>query len=105
MNTEAQWDEFCSSTRRQKPVVIERKSVSVPMIGKTFGYLIVLDRDGKYADGHAKFLCRCACGDEVSVGASALRRGVTKSCGCMKGFLIREDKRMKGFLIRDKRVA
>lgn len=36
------------------------------------------------AKGKAKWLCKCSCGEEVSVTASNLTRGQTKSCGCFR---------------------
>lgn len=33
--------------------------------------------------GHARWLCHCDCGEEVEVSADHLKRGNTKSCGCL----------------------
>lgn len=51
------------------------------LVGKTFGRLTVLARDGS-VKGHSKWLCRCACGTEYRVLAVNLIHGRTRSCGC-----------------------
>ena len=50
--------------------------------GKTFGRLLVLLFVGSDKNGHAKFLCKCACGKEKAVFGNSLLRGLTQSCGC-----------------------
>lgn len=52
------------------------------LTGQTFGRLTAVS----YVDTtkeHARWLCKCACGGSVIVPAYALRRGNTKSCGCI----------------------
>lgn len=56
------------------------------LTGMTFGFLTVLHQDedcvtlkGKHL---AKWVCRCKCGNIISVLGSSLRYGTTKSCGC-----------------------
>jgi hypothetical protein len=50
--------------------------------GKTFGFLIVVDRASNAGSGNMKWLCACACGNLTIVAASSLKRGATISCGC-----------------------
>ena len=90
-NTEQQWDEYCFGSRREKPLRMEIPKVDIS--GIVFRYLTVLSRCGSTSDGHARFLCRCRCGNEKLISGSSLRRGIIKSCGCMKGALISESKR------------
>lgn len=58
------------------------------LIGLTFGKLKVLSVDEEYekikksGDWHNKWLCRCECGNTVSVFGSNLTRLHTTSCGC-----------------------
>ena len=54
----------------------------VDLTGKVFGHLTVLRRDESVTGGKAKWICRCTCGNTVSVFSSSLRSGKTKSCGC-----------------------
>jgi hypothetical protein len=56
------------------------------MTGRRFGFLTVLRRDGQYRNTtRAAWLCRCDCGKVWTVDGDALRRGLTKSCGCKRG--------------------
>lgn len=54
----------------------------INLIGQTFGKLTVIQRDGSDNRGEAKWLCKCECGNTVSVLGSNLRTGHTQSCGC-----------------------
>ena len=54
----------------------------VDMAGQTFGELTVLSRLVNNAAGSARWLCRCTCGNQAEVLGTALRKGMTKSCGC-----------------------
>jgi len=55
------------------------------MLGKTFSRLTVIGPAKRNTDGHAAWLCSCECGnpDPVVVVGNNLRRGSTKSCGCL----------------------
>lgn len=56
------------------------------MIGKKFGRLEVIKFDGtKIIAGASRrmWLCRCECGNEVSVNTNSLTSGNTRSCGCL----------------------
>ncbi len=52
-------------------------------IGKRFGRLLVLERNGTAKSGEIIFLCRCDCGNETRSWGTTLRDGTTKSCGCL----------------------
>lgn len=62
----------------------------INIIGKTFGHLTVLDRNGSDHRGEAIWKCRCDCEEQtiINVLGSNLRTGHTTSCGC--------DRRSKG---------
>lgn len=54
------------------------------LTGQRFGRLTVLREEpqrDKY--GRVMWICRCDCGNIVSVAGTDLRRGSTKSCGCL----------------------
>lgn len=55
------------------------------MVGRKFGRLTVLRKDGetKERKHRVKWLCRCDCGVTTSVYTSNLLKGITKSCGCL----------------------
>lgn len=51
--------------------------------GARFGRFTVLARSGHDNHGHVAWLCRCDCGAEKVVTGISLRKGSTKSCGCL----------------------
>ncbi len=51
--------------------------------GIKFGKLVAKERVGSGNDGSATWRCVCECGKEKTTRATYLRRGVTRSCGCM----------------------
>lgn len=58
----------------------------IDITGGKYGNLTVLRRtDGRTSDGSVKWLCKCECGRETLVAGTQLRKGKTKSCGCLVG--------------------
>lgn len=55
----------------------------VDLSGQKFNRLTVIRRAGSDKQHHAKWLCKCDCGNETVAITSALRTGHTKSCGCL----------------------
>lgn len=53
------------------------------LTGQTFGKLTVVSFAGSYKRCHAKWLCKCECGNEKTVTGNSLTKGNTKSCGCL----------------------
>ena len=58
-------------------------SKKIYLTGQRFGRLIVLCENGRAKNGHVLWLCKCDCGNEVTVRGNALRTGHTTSCGCL----------------------
>lgn len=54
-----------------------------PLNGIRFGRWTVLYEDGRSKSGSATWLCRCDCGTLRSVEGRSLRKGLSKSCGCV----------------------
>lgn len=52
--------------------------------GQRYGRLVVVRRVENDAHRKVRFLCRCDCGNEVTVLADSLRNATTKSCGCLR---------------------
>lgn len=50
--------------------------------GDRFGRLTIV-KEVEKSGNYRNFLCRCDCGNEKIVAMSALRRGYTRSCGCL----------------------
>lgn len=59
---------------------------TVDLTGKKFGDLTVIAWEGYLKRGRQRFswwLCDCSCGTQRKFEASQLKRGKTKSCGCV----------------------
>src|SRR5579862_9724966 len=57
----------------------------IDLKGQRFGRLIVLKEAGRSAKrGSALWFCRCDCQNTTTVDGSSLRRGLTRSCDCLK---------------------
>ena len=59
----------------------------IDLTGQRFGRLVVIERADNSADGRARWLCRCDCGQSKTVLGEHLKKGRTKSCGCAKSDL------------------
>ena len=53
------------------------------LTGKIFGRLLVVERAENDSTGHVRWRCECECGKITVVSAGSLKRGSTKSCGCL----------------------
>lgn len=53
------------------------------MIGKQFGRLTVIGYAGTNKQNSCVWRCKCSCGKECEVEGRSLRRGKTRSCGCL----------------------
>ena len=54
------------------------------LTGQRFGRLVVIEFAGKAKNRHSKWLCRCDCGNEVTVSYEGLKKGDSQSCGCYR---------------------
>jgi hypothetical protein len=56
------------------------------LTGRKFTRLQVIRRNGQVGEKclRTAWLCKCECGTECTVSSTNLRRGLTKSCGCLK---------------------
>jgi len=61
--------------------------IPTPMIGRRFTRLLVLEQDGKGANGFL-YSCQCDCGTVKTISGPLLRDGKVKSCGCLKSEMI-----------------
>ena len=58
--------------------------------GQRFGRLSVIQRSGSTRSGIATWRCLCDCGRECVVEGAKLRKGNTKSCGCLHDEVAKE---------------
>lgn len=81
----------------------------IDLTGQPFGRLVVIREAGR-ANGAVTWLCRCLgrkgddCGNEVVVDGRNLRRGQTKSCGCLRRDRTSEANTKHGLTIDHKRL-
>ena len=54
--------------------------------GTTIGWLTVLRFHSKDEYSRKFWECECKCGNKTCVRESDLKRGHTRSCGCMRGW-------------------
>jgi len=59
------------------------KRNKLELAGKVFGRLTAIKEDGRNGNNFI-WLCQCECGKETHAKASSLKRGLTRSCGCLK---------------------
>ncbi len=53
------------------------------LVGMRYGRLVVLSQ-GPTRHAHRTWNCQCDCGGTALVGGVNLKRGKTKSCGCLR---------------------
>ena len=89
-NTEEQWGVFLIS-KGSDGIAFDRpvkRSIRVDLVGRKFGRLTVLKLDDTKKVPH--WICRCDCGSTKSVNGHSMKRGLTKSCGCLQREYARE---------------
>lgn len=65
------------------------------LTGIRYGRLVAIQRDGSCPKTHhARWHCRCDCGSEKTFRGDHLRRGTSRSCGCLNAELTRERKEL-----------
>lgn len=78
------------------------------LTGQRFGRLVVLSRfvvKDKAQRNKSMFLCRCDCGEQTNVRLSALRDGGTKSCGCWKIVLAKNNSKKREITLVGRRFS
>jgi hypothetical protein len=60
------------------------KRFAEDLTGQKFGRLTIIGRAKSGPTGHARYECRCDCGNIIQTRITALRSGNTKSCGCLQ---------------------
>ena len=63
-----------------------KPSKNVPLVdlaGERFGRLVVIEQAEPHK-GRIAWLCQCDCGNQKIATTAVLRKGLTKSCGCLR---------------------
>jgi len=69
---------------------------AVDYVGSRFGRLVAIKKI-KIRPGKFKYLCRCDCGKMKEISYFNLKKGNTKSCGCLKKEVLSRLKRKSDF--------
>jgi hypothetical protein len=64
----------------------------INLTNKIFGRLDVIGESGRSNGGQIMWLCQCECGNEIVVRSQSLRKGRTRSCGCLQKEINSKDK-------------
>lgn len=75
---------------------------AVDISGKQFGRLTAIRRDGSNVHGHVLWDCVCQCGRRSRVEGTSLRKGATKSCGCLHREVAAQTQIAKAMPLEDK---
>lgn len=67
----------------------------IDLTGQKFGRLTVIEKNGHKGEKIA-WLCKCDCGNYVTVTGTGLKSGNTKSCGCLKKEIVSKIKTKHG---------
>ncbi|WP_020007398.1 HNH endonuclease [Salinicoccus albus] len=59
-------------------------TAKIDLTGGVFNRLTVMKDAGRNKHNQVMWLCKCECGNKVKVITTLLRRGLTKSCGCLQ---------------------
>lgn len=62
----------------------------IDITGQRFGRLTAIKEMGTTESGDKNWLCQCSCGNKVVVRSYTLRKGLTRSCGCLRRDLGKE---------------
>jgi hypothetical protein len=73
-----------NKTEEHKKQVSKNKIINE--VGNRYGKLVVLEKANNRRYGNAAWLCQCDCGNKIIVSGQELRKGDTKSCGCLKSY-------------------
>lgn len=66
--------------------------------GQRFGRLVVESQAPNGASGRCRWNCRCDCGEVTTVHALSLKKGITRSCGCVRREQARENIKLTRFV-------
>lgn len=71
----------------------------IDLTGNRYGRLTVLNKDNnRKTNSGSYWICQCDCGKIKSIKSSALRRGETQSCGCLRTERVNQTKEERGLI-------
>jgi very-short-patch-repair endonuclease len=79
-------EKFLERNQSEKHKIDVSNNKTINEVGNRYGKLVVLEKADNRRKGAAAWLCQCDCGNKVVISGMELRRGDTKSCGCIKSY-------------------
>lgn len=77
-------------------MIIINTMKKVNLVGQKFGRLLILKQVG-VKNSHKAYLCQCDCGNQKIIDGSVIKRGSSKSCGCLRKELLIRDVQSQKF--------
>lgn len=77
------YHKFATVSNLKGDLIVARGRTAQNLIGQRFGRLTVIERTEVGKSGVAFWSCQCDCGRSVIAPTADLKRGHTKSCGCL----------------------
>ena len=80
----------CGCYKKERMKQVGKNNSNQDLIGKKFNYLLVIKEDLDYKkknqikNNSSYWLCKCDCGNIVTVRRTHLTNGTIKSCGCLQ---------------------
>lgn len=68
----------------QKAEVSRSRNIKEIEVSRRFGRLVIKSEAGSNSRGYLLYACQCDCGAEVVTAGYHLRRGESRSCGCLR---------------------
>lgn len=76
------------------------------LLGQKFTRLTVISESPiRSKAGNVRWVCRCDCGTETMVETASLRRGTTKSCGCLRKEIFINNATKHGYSKKTEHIA
>lgn len=66
-------------------------TAKINIAGQRFERLVAIEDVGRNKHKQVIWLCKCDCGNEIEVTTASLRKGHTRSCGCLQKEAAREN--------------
>src|SRR3990167_8617060 len=65
--------------------------------GNRYGRLLVVEQAPRKESPRVSWVCKCDCGNVITIDASSLKYGITKSCGCLNKEMASRRMKTHGF--------
>ena len=75
------------------------------LLNQRFGRLLVTKKSNLRSSGHIMWECVCDCGNITCVSSLSLRKGYTKSCGCLHQEYLQNSNKKQSSLCMNQRIG